>query len=94
MNKFLFLLAMLLIALHPVSASTGAELIVSIPDQTVILVEGGKLIARYRVSTSKFGNGDSSGSYRTPLGTLFVSGKFATICRPAPSLRIGCPPAK
>jgi Uncharacterized protein conserved in bacteria len=65
-----------IIALYPVNASAGTELIVSIPDQTVVLVDGGNLIARYRVSTSKFGNGDSSGSYRTPLGTLFVSGKF------------------
>jgi hypothetical protein len=32
------------IALHPVNAATATELIVSIPDQTVALVEG-KLIA-------------------------------------------------
>jgi hypothetical protein len=83
-----------IIALHSGSAATGTELIVSIPDQTVVLVDGGKLIARYRVSTSKFGIGDSAGSYRTPLGTLFVSENLATICRPAPSLRIGCPLAK
>ena len=77
MNRFPVLLAMaFIIALCPVNASTGTELIVSIPDQTVVLIDGGKLIARYRVSTSKFGNGDSAGSYRTPLGTLFVSGKF------------------
>ena len=77
MNRFSILLAKaFIIALYPVNASAGTELIVSIPDQTVVLVDGGNLIARYRVSTSKFGNGDSSGSYRTPLGTLFVSGKF------------------
>jgi len=77
MNRFLVPLAMaFIIAVHPVNASAGTELIVSIPDQTVVLVDGGNLIARYRVSTSKFGNGDSSGTYRTPLGTLFVSGKF------------------
>jgi lipoprotein-anchoring transpeptidase ErfK/SrfK len=77
MNRFLVLQAMaFIIALHPVSASTGTELIVSIPDQTVVLVDGGKMVARYRVSTSKFGNGDLAGSYHTPLGTLFVSGKF------------------
>jgi L,D-transpeptidase catalytic domain len=87
MIKFLFLLAMLLIALHPVSASTGAELIVSIPDQTVVLVEEGKLIARYRVSTSRFGNGDSAGSYRTPLGTLFVSGKFGDHLPPGTAIK-------
>ena len=77
MNRFLVLLAMaFIIALHPVNAFIGTELIVSIPDQTVVLVDGEKLIARYRVSTSKFGSGDSAGSYRTPLGTLFISGKF------------------
>jgi len=77
MNRLLVPLAMaFIIALHPVNASIGTELIVSIPDQTVVLVDGGQLIARYRISTSKFGNGDSAGSYRTPLGTLFVSGKF------------------
>ena len=76
MNRFQFLLLMAFIALQPVNASTGTELVISIPDQAVALVEGGKLIARYRVSTSRFGNGDSAGSYRTPLGTLFVSGKF------------------
>jgi lipoprotein-anchoring transpeptidase ErfK/SrfK len=77
MNRYLIPLAMaFIIALSPANASTGTVLIVSIPDQTVVLVDGGKLIARYRISTSRFGNGDSAGSYRTPLGTLFVSGKF------------------
>ena len=70
------------VLVYPVNGSIGTELIVSIPDQTVVLVDGGNLIARYRVSTSKFGNGDSAGSYRTPLGTLFVSGKFGD-CLPA-----------
>jgi len=77
MNRFVVLLAtVFIVALYKVNASIGTELIISIPDQTVILVDEGKLTAHYRVSTSKFGNGDSAGSYRTPLGTLFVSGKF------------------
>jgi hypothetical protein len=54
--------------------STGV--IVSVPDQVLALVDRGRLIARYPASTSKFGIGDSAGSYRTPLGTLFVSAKF------------------
>ena len=83
MNRFFVLLAMVFVVLvYPVNGSIGTELIVSIPDQTVVLVDGGNLIARYPVSTSKFGNGDSAGSYRTPLGTLFVSGKFGD-CLPA-----------
>jgi lipoprotein-anchoring transpeptidase ErfK/SrfK len=59
------------------NASTlSTEVIVSVPDQVLALVDRGRLIARYPISTSKFGIGDSAGSYRTPLGTLFVSAKF------------------
>ena len=51
------------------------HLLLSAPDQVLALVDRGKLIARYSISTSKFGTGDSASSYRTPLGTLFVSAK-------------------
>jgi lipoprotein-anchoring transpeptidase ErfK/SrfK len=78
MNRVLvsFLIALALVAVRPLTASTAAEIVVSIPDQTLALFDGEKVLARYRVSTSKFGNGDNVGSYRTPLGTLFVSGKL------------------
>src|SRR5438874_11506237 len=67
---------MVLIAVRQLSASSATEIIISISDQTLAVVDSGKLIARYRVSTSKFGNGDNVGSFQTALGTLFVSGKF------------------
>jgi lipoprotein-anchoring transpeptidase ErfK/SrfK len=54
----------------------SADMIVSVPDQALALVDRGKLIARYSISTSKFGTGDSAASFRTPLGTLFVSAKI------------------
>src|SRR6266487_1559653 len=54
----------------------SADMIVSVPDQMLALVDRGKLIARYSISTSKFGTGNSAASYRTPLGTLFVSAKI------------------
>src|SRR6478609_7001867 len=57
-------------------AALSADMIVSVPDQVLALVDRGKLIARYSISTSKFGTGDSATSYRTPLGTLFVSAKI------------------
>src|SRR6266567_6304493 len=78
MNRVLvsFLIALALVAVRQLTASTAAEIVVSIPDQTLALLNGEKVLARYRVSTSKFVNGDNIGSYRTPLGTLFVSGKF------------------
>src|SRR6266480_4624629 len=74
-----FLIALALVAVRQLTASTAAEIVVSIPDQTLALLEGQRVMARYRVSTSKFGNGDNVGSYRIPLGTLFVSGKFGDL---------------
>jgi lipoprotein-anchoring transpeptidase ErfK/SrfK len=59
-----------------VASTLGTEVIVSVPDQVLAMVDRGRLIAQYPISTSKFGLGDSAGSYRTPLGTLFVSAKF------------------
>lgn len=56
--------------------SVAAEIFVSVPDQELVLRDRGKLIARYPISTSKFGLGDGNGTYQTPIGTLFVSGKF------------------
>jgi len=81
MNRVLvsFLIALALVAVRQLTASTAAEIVVSIPDQTLALLEGQRVMARYRVSTSKFGNGDNVGSYRIPLGTLFVSGKFGDL---------------
>jgi lipoprotein-anchoring transpeptidase ErfK/SrfK len=58
------------------ASTLSTEVIISVPDQMLALVDRGRLITQYPVSTSKFGIGDSASSYRTPLGTLFVSGKF------------------
>lgn len=56
--------------------SVATEIIVSVPDQQLAVVDRGKLISKYPVSTSKFGLGDANASYRTPLGLLFVSAKL------------------
>src|SRR6476659_36825 len=63
-------------ATRALAAPLSADMIVSVPDQLLAPVDRGKLIARYSISTSKFGTGDSNASYRTPLGTLFVSAKI------------------
>jgi lipoprotein-anchoring transpeptidase ErfK/SrfK len=65
-----------------IATPLSADMIVSVPDQELALVDRGKLIARYSISTSKFGTGDSNSSYRTPLGTLFVSAKIGDRLRP------------
>ena len=56
--------------------SPAAEIIISVPDQQLGLIDRGRLISKYSISTSKFGLGDGNGTYRTPVGTLFVSAKF------------------
>jgi flagellin-like protein len=72
----LLLVLVTLSASAALAAPLSADMIVSVPDQVLALVDRGKLIARYSISTSKFGTGDSAASYRTPLGTLFVSAKI------------------
>jgi lipoprotein-anchoring transpeptidase ErfK/SrfK len=78
-TPWVFALTLLLFSLDPsaaFAAPLSADMIVSVPDQVLAFVDRGKLIARYSISTSKFGTGDSNASYRTPLGTLFVSAKI------------------
>jgi hypothetical protein len=55
---------------------TARTIFVSVPDQRLILVENGKTLAKYPISTSRFGMGDRWSSYRTPLGTLQVVQKI------------------
>src|SRR5438105_14978326 len=50
--------------------------IVSIPDQKLMLVDDAARAAVYPVSTSRFGLGDSWGSMATPLGMLQVAQKI------------------
>jgi lipoprotein-anchoring transpeptidase ErfK/SrfK len=78
-TPWVFALTILLLTLTGTTALAtplSADVFVSVPDQTLALIDRGKLLARYPISTSKFGNGDSNASYRTPLGTLFVSAKI------------------
>jgi len=52
------------------------EAIISVPDQKLVVMEGGKKIATFPVSTSKFGLGDRRNSWSTPIGTLRVAQKI------------------
>jgi lipoprotein-anchoring transpeptidase ErfK/SrfK len=67
---------MLFLASGAHALSPATEIVISVPDQQLALVDRGKVIWKYPISTSKFGLGDGNGSYRTPVGTLFVSAKF------------------
>src|SRR5256714_12469621 len=54
---------------------TQHHIVISAREQKLALLEKGRLIAMYPISTSKFGLGDWPGSYRTPLGELEIADK-------------------
>jgi lipoprotein-anchoring transpeptidase ErfK/SrfK len=62
--------------LHPTPAMAQPSIVVSVPDQALALVDGGVVREKFPVSTSKFGLGDKSGSYATPLGSLEIASKI------------------
>jgi hypothetical protein len=57
--------------LHP-----RMEIVISVVEQRLALVQEGVVVRKFPVSTSKFGLGDNFGSYKTPLGRLRVCGKL------------------
>jgi lipoprotein-anchoring transpeptidase ErfK/SrfK len=71
---FSFISAAPAFALTPVD--TSSQLIISVPDQKLILVQNGGKVATYPVSTSMFGLGDYWGRMTTPLGYLAVEKKI------------------
>jgi len=52
------------------------RIVISIPEQRMVLLEQGRPIAVYQVSTSKFCLGDRPGSRGTPLGELEIARKI------------------
>ena len=75
-HRCLCLLATLAVLfLSRLSSGAAPEIIISVPDQRLVLVENGVLVGHYPVSTSKFGLGDLPSSYATPLGALEVASK-------------------
>jgi lipoprotein-anchoring transpeptidase ErfK/SrfK len=57
-------------------ALAAPAIVVSVPDQVLALVDNGAVLARFPVSTSRFGVGDSLGSYATPLGAMKIASKI------------------
>jgi lipoprotein-anchoring transpeptidase ErfK/SrfK len=76
------LLALTLVALSGLDCLAGTDtpvpprVIISVRDQKLMVVQDGKKIATYPVSTSRFGIGDRRGSMATPLGWLQVAQKI------------------
>jgi lipoprotein-anchoring transpeptidase ErfK/SrfK len=58
-----------------ISATASPVIVVSVPDQRLVIIENGVLVGHFPVSTSKYGLGDRPRSYATPLGSLAVAAK-------------------
>ena len=63
-------------ALFATQLDPSHQLIISVRDQKLMLVQNGGKVATYPVSTSMFGVGDSWGRMTTPLGYLAVEKKI------------------
>ena len=52
------------------------QLIVSVPEQKLAVVVNDKVYKSYKISTSRYGEGDALGSWCTPIGRLAVATKI------------------
>ena len=52
------------------------ELVVSVSEQKMAVVVNGKIYRTYKISTSRYGEGDTLGSWCTPTGHLIVANKI------------------
>ncbi len=71
--------ALLFLALALTSCTTPDrhhQIVISIPQQRLALLNDGQPIATYPVSTSRFGLGDTPGLSETPLGNLVIARKI------------------
>ncbi len=60
---------------------SDVSVIVSVADQKMVLWQGGVEVARFPISTSRFGLGDKFNSFATPLGALQVAEKIGDSVR-------------
>jgi hypothetical protein len=72
----IFLYALVLALAGCATRDTEHLVRISVPEQKMLLFDKGVEIARYDVSTSKFGIGDRPGSFATPLGTMEIAEKI------------------
>jgi hypothetical protein len=72
----MFIMAQNFLDAQGAEARPHVEIMISVAEQRLALVEDGVVVRKFRVSTSKFGLGDNFGSYKTPLGRLRVCGKL------------------
>ena len=74
--QLLGLVALLSLGASCTTADRRHQVIISIPEQRMALLQDGAPLATYPVSTSKFGVGDLPGTSWTPLGRLEIAKKI------------------
>ena len=65
---------------EPLDFQRNSEIVISIKDQKLALLNDGRVSHTYPVSTSRYGLGDNPGSYMTPLGLLVIRKKIGKGC--------------
>jgi lipoprotein-anchoring transpeptidase ErfK/SrfK len=58
------------------SPTPSVQIVVSVADQKLAVLVDGKVYRDYPISTSRYGEGDNWGSWRTPTGILQIAGKI------------------
>jgi lipoprotein-anchoring transpeptidase ErfK/SrfK len=86
-HRFFFSCLLLSICLLCTRVHAGTEIVVSVPDQKLVVMENGVRVAEFPVSTSRFGIGDRPRSYATPLGELQVVSKIGGNAQPGTVFR-------
>lgn len=61
---------------NPAPVTITNEVIVSVKEQKLMLLQNGARVTTYPVSTSKFGLGDGRGTMATPVGAMAVAQKI------------------
>jgi hypothetical protein len=73
-----FVLIFLLLATSARAMNFGPEIVISIRDQQLAVLENGHTTGKFFISTSRFGVGDEPNSYKTPVGLLWVYDKIGS----------------
>ena len=71
-----FAVAVLFFCASCATRDTRHRVVVSVPEQRLVVLDEGRPLATYPVSTSKFAIGDMPGSRGTPLGELEIAKKI------------------
>ena len=85
-GRFLILIfcfvAEVALASQKIPAPSSTQVLISVADQKLVLLNDGDLVTKYPISTSRFGVGDSFYSYKTPVGKLRVCEKIGSSLDP------------